>query len=57
MVISLIGWFVSGEIHNIFSYLDAFGTILLLINIFCLPYLRKQSVDVHQGDETQSSEV
>lgn len=57
MIISVIGWFVEGEINNIFFYLDSFGTILLLINIFCLLYLRKQSVDVHQGDKIQSTEV
>ena len=57
MIISIIGWIAEGAFDNIFFYLDSFGTILLLINIFCLLYLRKQSVDVHQGDETQSSEV
>lgn len=46
MIISLIGWFASGEIHNIFFYLDSIGTLLLLINIICLLYMRKQNVDV-----------
>ena len=53
MVISIIGWFASGEIHNIFFYLDSFGTILLLINIFCLIYMRKQNIDVRPKKETK----
>ncbi len=48
MIISIIGWFASGEIHNIFFYMDFLGTILLLINIFCLIYMRKQNVDVRK---------
>ncbi len=51
MIISIVGWFVSGEIHNVFFYMDFFGTILLLINIFCLLYMRKQSIDVHQRNK------
>ena len=51
MVISIIGWFASGETNNIFFYLDFFGTILLLINIFCLIYMRKQNVDVREENK------
>ena len=51
MVVSFIGWFVSGDIHNVFFYLDSIGTILLLINIICLIYMRKQNVDVRKKND------
>ena len=53
MVVSIIGWFVSGEIHNVFFYLDFLGTILLLINIICLIYMRKQNVDVRKKSDAK----
>ena len=53
MIVSIIGWFASGEIHNVFFYLDSFGTILLLINIICLIYMRKQNVDVRKKNDAK----
>lgn len=51
-IISVIVWLNNeGKIQEISFYMDCLALILIVINVICLRYMQKQTIDMHQEGE------